>query len=95
MQVLLSNLSLAVWSRFTDIFPSLATEKWSPVSFKPTGGQISEQFDDIRSSLSEKTRTSNSFTPRKTFKVADEADNYRLTLREYNGTAGDSFMGHR
>ena len=31
----------------------------------------------------------------KTFKVADEADNYRLTLGEYNGTAGDSFTQHR
>ena len=31
----------------------------------------------------------------KTFKVADEADRYRLTLGEYNGTAGDSFMYHR
>nr|XP_058958291.1 ficolin-2-like [Pocillopora verrucosa] len=31
----------------------------------------------------------------KTFKVADEADKYKLTLREYNGTAGDSFMYHR
>ena len=30
-----------------------------------------------------------------TFKVAHAADNYRLTLEEYNGTAGDSFMYHR
>ena len=30
-----------------------------------------------------------------TFKVADEADKYRLTLGEYNGTAGDSFMFQR
>ena len=30
-----------------------------------------------------------------TFKVAHEADNYSLTLGEYNGTAGDSFMFHR
>ena len=38
------------------IFPPLATEKWSPISLKPTGRQISEQFSDTRSSLSEKTR---------------------------------------
>ena len=30
-----------------------------------------------------------------TFKVAHEADHYRLTLEEYNGTARDSFMYHR
>ena len=36
-------------------FAPHATEKWSPISFKPTDGQISEQFSNTRSSLSEKT----------------------------------------
>ena len=31
----------------------------------------------------------------KTFKVADEADKYRLTLGEYSGTSGDSFTPQR
>ena len=35
------------------------------------------------------------FAEYNTFKVAHEADNYRLTIEEYNGTAGDSFTYHR
>ena len=31
----------------------------------------------------------------KTFKVADEADKYRLTLGEYSGTSEDSFTPQR
>ena len=31
----------------------------------------------------------------KTFKVADEADKYRITLGEYSGTSGDSFTPQR
>ncbi|XP_027041950.1 ficolin-1-like [Pocillopora damicornis] len=29
-----------------------------------------------------------------TFKVADEADKYRLLIEGYSGTAGDSMVGH-
>ena len=35
------------------------------------------------------------FAEYNTFKVAHEADYYRLTLEEYSGTAGDSFTYHR
>ena len=30
-----------------------------------------------------------------TFKVADEADKYRLLIEGYSGTAGDSVVGHQ
>ena len=30
-----------------------------------------------------------------TFKVADEADKYRLLIEGYSGTAGDSMVGHQ
>ena len=80
------------WKSYKDGFGSLSGEFWlgnDNIHRLTNANDVMLRVDleDFEGSIT--------FAEYNTFKVAHEADNYRLTLEEYNGTAGDSFMYHR
>ena len=80
------------WKSYKEGFGSLSREFWlgNDNLHRLTNANdvmLRVDLEDFEGSIT--------FAEYNTFKVAHEADNYRLTLEEYNGTAGDSFMYHR
>ena len=80
------------WKAYKEGFGSLSGEFW-------LGNDNLHRLTDVNDVMLrvdlEDFEENITYAQYNTFKVAHEADHYRLTLEEYNGTARDSFMYHR